>query len=336
MTKKPVTLCTGQWADMPIIELAKKASAWGFEGLELACAGDHFNIERCLSEDSYVREQKDILEKYGLKCLAISNHLVGQCICDAPIDERHKRILPKEIWGNGDPEEVRSRSAENMCNAARAAKLFGAEIVTGFTGSSIWGRIYFFPPVTLEEIEQGYIDFSKRFLPILDVFKNEEIKFALEVHPTEIAYDIYTFRKALESIKDHPCFGINFDPSHLVHQFVDPVQFIEELGARIFHVHIKDTKLNINGKNSILCSHLNFGDSRRGWNFVSPGRGEINWDLVIRALNKVNYSGPLSIEWEDSAMDREWGVKDAISMLKKNLFEPSRIAFDSAFERHGD
>ncbi len=327
---RPVTLFTGQWADLPLETLAQKASEWGFDGLELACWGDHFEVDKALEDDAYVKAKRDLLEKYGLQCFAISSHLVGQCICD-PIDERHRAILPPRLWGDGDPEGVRRRCAEEMKDTARAAKKFGVDIVNGFTGSSVWGKLYFFPPTSQADIDAGYKDFADRWLPILEVFKEEGVRFGLEVHPTEIAYDIITARRALDAIDNHPNFGFNFDPSHFIHQFIDPVFFVEEFPDRIFHMHVKDSRVQLNGRNSILSSHLDFGDHRRGWDFVSPGRGDVNWDRLIRALNRIGYQGPLSIEWEDSGMDREWGAQEALKMVRSQDFTPSAVAFDAAF-----
>ncbi len=329
---RPVTLFTGQWADLTLEELAKKVSEWGFDGLELACWGDHFEVDKALENDSYVREKRDLLEKYNLKFYAISSHLVGQCICD-PIDERHKSILPERIWGDGDPEGVRERAAEEMKNTAVAAKKFGVDIVNGFTGSSVWGKLYFFPPTSQDDINAGYKDFADRWLPVLDVFKEQGVKFALEVHPTEIAYDVITAHRALEAINNHPNFGFNFDPSHFIHQFINPVVFLNEFADKIFHVHVKDSKVQLDGRNSILSSHLDFGDHRRGWDFVSPGRGDVNWDELVRALNRIRYMGPLSIEWEDSNMNREWGAREALEMIRGQDFDPSDIAFDAQFEK---
>ena len=327
---RPVTLFTGQWADLSLETLAQKVSEWGFDGLELACWGDHFEVDKALEDDAYVKAKRDLLEKYGLQCFAISSHLVGQCICD-PIDERHKGILPPRIWGDGDPEGVRQRAAEEMKNTARAAKLFGVDIVNGFTGSSVWGMLYFFPPTSQADIDAGYKDFAERWLPILEVFEEEGVKFGLEVHPTEIAYDIVTARRALDALDDHPNFGFNFDPSHFIHQFIDPVFFIDEFPDRIFHMHVKDSRVQLNGRNSILSSHLDFGDPRRGWDFVSPGRGDVEWDQIVRALNRIGYQGPLSIEWEDSGMDREWGAQESLAMVRSQDFAPSTVAFDAAF-----
>lgn len=327
---RPVTLFTGQWADLTLDTIAEKAASWGYDGLELACWGDHFEVDKALSQDGYTQSRWDILDKHGLKCFAISNHLAGQGVCDN-IDERHKSILPDYVWGDGKPEGVRQRAAEEMKNTARAAKKFGVNVVNGFTGSSIWHLIYHFPPTPPSMIDAGYKDFADRWNPILDVFDEEGIRFGLEVHPTEIAYDIVTAELALEALDNRPAFGFNFDPSHFVHQFFDPVNFINRFADRIYHVHVKDSKVKLNGQNSILSSHLQFGDYRRGWDFVSPGHGDVDLEGIVRALNRIGYTGPLSVEWEDSGMDREHGASEAVEFVKKSDFKSSDVAFDAAF-----
>ena len=328
---RPVTIFTGQWADLPLETVAQKISAMGYDGLELACWGDHFEVDKALSDDGYIRSRKGILEKYGLKYFAISNHLVGQCVADALIDERHKSILPARLWGDGDPEGVRRRAAEEMMNTARAARLFGVDVVNGFTGSPIWHLIYRFPPTTDEMVDAGYREFADRWNPILDVFDQEGVRFALEAHPSEIAYDIVTAEKTLEAVGGRKAFGFNFDPSHFIHQLFDPIAFIERFPDRIYHVHVKDSQLNLNGRNSILGSHLQFGDPRRGWDFVSPGRGDVKLEKIIRILNRIGYTGPLSVEWEDSGMDREHGAREAVEYIRRVEFQPSAVAFDAAF-----
>jgi sugar phosphate isomerase/epimerase len=328
---RPVTLFTGQWADLPLETLAKKASDWGFDGLELACWGDHFEVDKALSDDGYARSRWDILERNNLKCFAISTHLVGQGVGDAFIDERHKSILPSRLWGDGDPEGVRQRCAEEVKNTARAAAQFGVKVVNGFTGSAIWHVLAMFPPVPPEMIEDGYKDFADRWNPILDVFDEVGVKFALEVHPGEIAYDFWTTKRALEAIGHRPAFGINFDPSHLYWQMVDPVAFIFEFADRIYHMHVKESIRVLDGRNGILSSHRFFGDPRRGWDFVSPGRGGVPFEQVFRALNKAGYQGPLSIEWEDNNMNRDQGAPEALAMVRRLDLVPSDVAFEAAF-----
>jgi len=329
---RPVTLFTGQWADLPLEELAAKAGGWGFDGLELACWGDHFEVGRALAEPSYCAEKRALLERNGLECWAIGAHLVGQAVCDR-IDSRHQGTLSPEIWGDGDPEGVRQRAAEELKDTARAAAAMGITRVTGFTGSPVWHLLYSFPPNDFDEIERGYEEVAERFGPILDVFDHEGVRFALEVHPTEIAYDFVTTRKLLEALDRREAFGINLDPSHFAHQFLDAAEFAIEFADRIYHVHVKDSKKTLDGRKSILGGHLNFGQRDRGWDFVSPGHGDVDFEALFRALNAIGYTGPLSIEWEDSGMDREWGAQDAIAFVRRTDFAPSAVVFDKAMQR---
>ena len=328
---RPVTLCTSQWADLPLETVCKKAQSFGYDGLELACWGDHFEVDK--ADEAYCRKKKEILSKYGLKVFAISNHLVGQAVCDL-IDQRHKSILPAYVWGDGDPEGVRQRAANEMIRTAEAAKRLGVDVVNGFTGSSIWHLNYSFPPVTPAMIKDGYSDFAARWLPIMEKYRALNIRFALEVHPTEIAFDITSTRRALEAINNHPNFGFNFDPSHLGYQGVDYVKFIYTFAEKIFHVHMKDVSWsNVPVETGVFGGHSEFGSLERFWDFKSLGHGNINFEEIIRALNRIKYNGPLSVEWEDSGMDREFGAKEACEFVRKVDFPSSNIAFDAAFEK---
>ena len=330
---RPVTLFTGQWADLPIADLAEKAASWGYDGLELACWGDHFDVDEALKSDNYCKDKKELLKKHGLKVFAISNHLVGQAVCDR-IDERHQAIVPEDVWGDGDPEGVRKRAAKKMIETAKAAKKLGVKVVNGFTGSSIWHLLYSFPPASPDMIEKGYEDFAKRWIPILDAFKDEGIRFALEVHPTEIAFDIGSAERALKAVKKHKAFGFNYDPSHLGYQGVDYVKFIRMFSDRIYHAHMKDAWWGHgDGTVGVFGGHTEFADPRRYWDFRSIGHGDVNFEEIIVALNDIGYQGPLSIEWEDSRMNREHGAEEACGYIKNADFTPSDVAFDSAFDK---
>jgi len=352
-----VTLFTGQWADLPLAELAPKAKAMGYDGVELACWGDHFDVARALAEPDYVKQLWALLEKHGLKCCSISTHLVGQAVCDW-IDERHQAILPPEVWGDGDPEGVRTRAAERVKDTARAARIFfnaqpkcdcgcGCDpckcdncycnfpaVVNGFTGSSIWHSIYAFPPTNQAYWEKGFADFAARWLPILDVFEKEDVNFALEVHPTEIAFDIASAKRAIDAVKGHKRFGFNYDPSHLGYQGVDYVKFIRDFADRIYHVHMKDVWWGHgDGSVGVFGGHTDFTDPRRFWDFRSLGHGDIKFEDIIVALNDIGYRGPLSVEWEDGRMDRVHGATEASAFVRKLDFAPNAAAFDAAFAK---
>ena len=333
--KRPVTIITGQFGDVPAEELFNRMSSFGYDGLELACGTDHFNVRMWrdnvnVDADGQVNkdEKKNTipyrdfktaqLKKYGLGVWALSNHCVGQCVLDK-IDERHKTVTPSYLHDD-DPEKFWQNCAQEMIDTAKAAKELGANIVTGFTGSSIWNLVYCWPPVPGDMIEDGYKLLKERWTPILDKYEELGVKFALEVHPTEIAFDIWSALRTLEALEGHPAFGFNFDPSHLLWQKIDPVEFIRMFPDRIYHVHMKDAALQLDGRNGLLNSHLAFADPRCGWSFRSLGHGDVDFEKIIRALNDIRYDGPLSVEWEDSGMEREYGAKEAYHFVKKINF----------------
>jgi len=344
---RPICLFTGQWADLPLETLLPKVREMGFDGVELACWGDHFEVGRALREDDYCEKLWALLGEHGLSCFAVSAHLVGQAVCDR-IDERHRAILPESVWGDGDPVGVNKRAAQELKDTARAARRFfdaapadvaerlarpGKAVVNGFTGSPIWHLLYSFPPVPPAWIEEGFARFAEAWKPILDVFEQQGALFALEVHPTEIAFDIASTRRALEAIGHHPAFGFNFDPSHFGYQGVDTLAFLDEFGDRVHNCHMKDVWWSDRpAAAGVFGGHTEFGSAGRYWDFCSIGRGRVDFEGIIRRLNRLGYRGPLSVEWEDPGMDRIHGATESAEFLRRLDFRPSDVAFDAAFD----
>lgn len=324
-----VTLFTGQWADLEFEVMCKKAKEMGYQGLEIACWGEHLDISRAVKDDAYVKSILDTLKKYDLKCEAIGTHIIGQCVGDE-FEPRLNNFAPSNLHNN--PDGIREWAIEQMKNSAIAARKLGAKVVTGFTGSPIWKYLYSFPQTSPEMVEAGFDRIVELWTPILDVFKENDVLFALEVHPGEIAFDYYTTEKLLKKFEDNKTFGINFDPSHLIWQGITPHIFLNDFIDRVYHVHMKDAAVTLDGKTGLLGSHMDFGDLKRGWNFRSLGHGDVNFEEIIRVLNAHNYQGPLSVEWEDSGMEREYGGKEAAAFVKKVDFAPSNINFDDSIK----
>jgi len=325
---RPVTIFTGQWADLPMEEMCKTAKQMGYEGLEIATWGQ-IDVHKAANDPVYVQELKATLDKYGLVCTALGAHLAGQCVGDL-WDPRLDGFAPSKYAGK--PDEIRAWAIEEMKDTAKAAKAMGCSVVTGFMGSAVWKYWYSFPQTSEAMIEAAYQEQVELWTPIFDVFDECGVKFALEVHPTEIAFDYWTTKRLLETFKYRETLGINFDPSHLLWQGVNPILFLQDFIDRVYHVHIKDAFVNLDGRNGILGSHITFGDMKRGWNFASPGHGDVDFDKIIRVLNEADYQGPLSVEWEDSGMERIFGGTEACEYVKSINFQPSNIAFDDAIK----
>src|SRR5262245_20424918 len=158
---RPVILYTGQWTDLPVEELAQKAAEWGFQGLELSCWGDHFEVQRALSEESYCQGKLDLLARHDLTVPVLSNHRVGQAVGDA-IDARHQKLLPDYVWGDGSPAGVQQRAVEEMIATVRAAHKLGVNVVGGFTGSPLWSYVAGYPAPAAEVVEAGFQEFARR------------------------------------------------------------------------------------------------------------------------------------------------------------------------------
>jgi len=250
---RPVTLFTIQWGDLPLEEICRLAKQMGYEGLELA-KDAHFDARKAAEDPGYVQEVKDTLAKYDLGCWAVSAHLTGQCVTDAlqwAYDPRLDGFAPSHLAGK--PEEIQKWAVEEMKITAHGAKAMGVDVVTFFMGSPIWKFWYSFPQTSEEMVEEGFQKVKELWSPIFDEYDKCGVKLALEVHPTEIAFDYWSTKKLLETFDYRPTLGINFDPSHLIWQGVDPAMFLFDFADRVYHVHIKDTKVNLNGRNGILA-----------------------------------------------------------------------------------
>jgi sugar phosphate isomerase/epimerase len=313
---RPVLLFSGQWTHLPLEELAQKLNDWGYQGLELCCWGDHFEVQRALSEDDYCQHKLDLLARHDLQVLVLSNHRVGQAVCDR-VEPRHRKILPDYVWGDGGPEGVQERATAEMLATVQAAQKLGVGTISGFTGSSLWAGVMGYPASNPTEVQEGMRDFAHRWQPILDACRDAGIRFALEVHPGQIAFDLYSAEMTLDAIDGREEFGFTFDPSHLHWQGVDPVEFLRRFPDRIFHVHIKDIAMTLNGRTGVLNAYQPYGDVRRGWEFRSPGHGGIDWESIFRTLNAIHYEGPLSVEWSDPGMDRDYGAEEACKFVKR-------------------
>ncbi len=317
---RPVILFSGGWADVPLSELAARVSEWGYAGLELCCWGDHFEVQRALSDDDYCAKKLDLLARHDLQPAVLGSYRVGQAVCDA-IEPRHRRILPDYVWGDGDPAGVRKRSAQEMLATVQAAQKLGVGVISSFTGSPLWAAVTGYPRPTAAEVAEGLETFAGQWSPILDACREAGIRFALEVHPGQVAFDLYSAEAVLDALGGREEFGFTLDPSHLHWQGVDPVQFVRRFPDRIYHVHVKDLALTLDGRSGVLNGYEGPGDARRGWEFRAPGHGGVDWESLIRALNAAGYDGPLSVEFSDAGMQRDHGAEEACRFVKRLDFE---------------
>jgi sugar phosphate isomerase/epimerase len=313
---RPIILFSGSWADVALEELATQAAEWGYQGLDLSCWGDHFEVQRALAEDDYVPGKLSLLRRFELDVPVLSAHRVGQAVGDR-IDERHQALVPDYVWGDGDPAGVQQRATEEMIATVRAAQKLGTGVLAGFCGSTIWSYVVGYPAPTAEVVQGGLREFARRWTPILDACAECGVRYACEVHPGQVAFDLYTAEMVLDVLHGREEFGFTLDPAHLHWQGIDPVEFVRRFPERIYHVHVKDVAVTLDGRSGLLGSYLPYDDARRGWHPRCPGRGALDWEGIVRALNAAGYDGALAVEWQDPGMERAAGAEEACRFVKR-------------------
>ncbi len=307
---------------------------WGYDGLEIACWGDHFEVDKALGRRRLRAEAaRRLLDKHGLKCLG-DLQPPGRPGRVRPPHRRAapRRILPARIWGDGDAGGVRQRAAEEIKDTARAAARLGVDTVVGFTGSSIWHTVAMFPPVpAVDDRRAATQDFADRWNPILDVFDEVGVRFAHEVHPSEIAYDYWTTVRTLEAIGHRPAFGLNWDPSHFVVAGPRPGRLPPRTSpTAIYHVDCKDARKRLRRPQraaglppAVGRPAARLGLRLRPATATCPGR------TASGRSTRIGYDGPISIEWEDAGMDRLAGrARGAEFARQAGRFEPPSASFD--------
>jgi sugar phosphate isomerase/epimerase len=308
-----IGIFTVLYGERPLEEVARYVSGLGYEAVELNAWKDsvHFDLNACLHEPGYAHKLKAMLDGYGLQISALNNALAGQLVLSS-------EDPATDTWTTfADTAERAKFGMEEMKKTAQAAAELGVPVVTGFVGSQAWNSWYIWPPEHEDFYNRAWEVFAVRWGEILDTFKQYGVKFALEVHPREMAYNIETAQKALEVLGDRPEFGFNFDPSHLVWQMIDPVIFIKTFGKRIYHCHAKDGELQLDEVHrSGVIPTGGWMRPDRGFRFRVPGWGDVNWRRVLTALASVGYDYVLSYEHEDPVMSREDGCEKAIDYLR--------------------
>ena len=305
-----IGIFTALYQEKSLEEVARYVSPLGYQMVELPAwkGNNHLDIDKVIKGDHSVL---NILKKYNLEISALNCALPGQLVL-GPLDESTDDWAP-----SSDAKEKIKYGIDMVKKTAQAASELKVPVVCGFVGSHVWDKWYIFPPKNEELYEKGWDVFANRWGNIMDTFKGYGVKFALEVHPTEIAYNIETAQRAIQALDGRSDFGFNFDPSHLIWQLIDPVVFIKTFKERIFHVHAKDSEIQEDEvRRSGVIPTGAWMRPDRGFRFRVPGWGDVKWKKVISALLSVGYDYVLSFEHEDPVMSREDGCEKAIEFLK--------------------
>lgn len=312
----PVLLCTNGFRDVSLSELAVSAAEWGFDGFEAMLAPGHWDLDRMEANPGWFDQVRSTLHQARLDIPMIASHGLTTAVAD-PGGPHLKRVLSPAVWGDGNPEGVAARAAQAFLKVIQSAERFGIGLISGFTGSPLWHRLWTYPGPDENEVSQAFEKVAQLWRPLLDHCLNAGVRFALEIHPGQMAFDIPTAHRLLESLDGHQALGFVVDPSHMVWQGVDPVQFVREFPDRIWHVHLKDVFTRLDGGASLFNSCVHSPHAGRAVEYRLAGRGCVDWESLARSLSRIGYSGSVAVEGRDPHLDRAIAAAEGCQFGKR-------------------
>ncbi len=270
----------------------------------------HLDLDKAL-EKEYRKSFEEVMIKNDMSISAISIHRDSQLVL-GPHGESTIRFC------NGTPDEQIKYGIRRTLQAGLVAKEYGIPVVVGYLGCVDFSQWY---PWPYKDGWNRQLKIAKeRWMPILEQYDKWVVKFAHEIAPQQIAYNLETAEE-IKDILDCKSFGFCYDPSNLVLTGVNPLICIEKLGDKIFHVHAKDAEITHHAPVSGWMSHGDFGRSDRGFRFRIPGWGDLEWKKILTTLKTSGYNGMISIEIEDSTLGIDEGIRKTIQYLKPLLFD---------------
>ncbi len=312
----PVLLCTNSFRDLPLADLSVSAAEWGFDGFEAVLGPGHWDLDRISQNPAWLDQIRASLQQHRLDIPLIAAHGLTTVFGD-PYGPHWRRILPASVWGEGDPASVVARAQREFQKLIQSAERFGIGMISGFTGSPLWGRLWTYPAPDAAEVDAAFAQLASIWRPLLDLCLGSGVRFAVEIHPGQMAFDIPTAHRLLESLDGHQALGFVVDPAHMVWQGVDPVQFVREFADRIWHVHLKDVSNRLDGSTSLLNSCVLSQHAPRPVEYRLAGRGSVDWESLARMLNRIGYAGAVAVEGRDPHLDRSFAAAEGCQFGKR-------------------
>ena len=315
-------------------ELAKWASGLGYRALQIPCNHPSiFDLERAAVSQAYCDDITALLAKYGLKISELSTHLEGQLIAVHPAhDIAFDGFAPEHLRNNYAQRTI--WAIETVKKAAAASANLGLRAHATFSGSLAWPYVYPWPPHNAALLDEAFAELARRWLPVLDEFDRYGVDVCYELHPGEDLHDGVTFERFLTAVGNHPRCNILFDPSHLLLQHIDYLQFIDIYHQRIKAFHVKDAEYQANGRSGVYGGYQRW--TERAGRFRSPGDGQVDFKGIFSKLAQYDYDGWAVLEWECCLKDSNTGAREGAGFIQRHIIPVADRAFDDFAARQQD
>jgi len=306
--------------------ITRWAASLGYKGVQIPTFDTRlFNLDLAAESEIYCDEVKGICKDHGVEITELSTHLQGQLVAVHPAyDLLFDAFAPTNCKKN--PQKRQIWAVDQMKKAARVSNRFGLTTSVSFTGSLAFPYLYPWPQRPEGLIEQAFTELGKRWIPILNEYRDNGVSIGFEIHPGEDVFDGATYEMFVEATQNHGCALINYDPSHFLLQQMDYLAFIDIYHDRINAFHVKDAEFNPDGRQGVYSGFQNW--ENRAGRFRSLGDGQVDFAAIFSKLTQYGYDSWAVLEWECCIKAAEQGAAESAIFIARHLIEKSKSAFD--------
>ena len=314
--------------------ICKYMADLGYKGVQIPTWDSRLiDLEKAATSKDYCDDLKGRVGEYGLTITELASHLQGQLVAAHPAYQKmYEAFAPKEVAGNA--QATQDWAVQQMKWNAQASRNLGIDAHPTFPGALAWPYVYPWPQRPAGLIEEAFSELAKRWQPILDVFDENGVDCAYELHPGEDLFDGATFERFLEATNNHARVTINYDPSHFVLQALDYLAFIDIYHERISAFHVKDAEFNPTGRQGVYSGYAGWAD--RAGRFRSLGDGQVDFKSIFSKLSKYGYDGWAVLEWECAIKSSAQGAAEGAPFISEHIIEVTERAFDDFADTGAD
>jgi sugar phosphate isomerase/epimerase len=306
--------------------ICKWAAGLGYKGVQLPTLDARFiDLRKAAESKAYAEEIKGIVNTTGLEITELSTHLQGQLVAVNPVYDSLFDAFAPEAYRN-NPAERQKWAMQQLKYAAQASKNLGLKASVTFSGALLWPMVYPWPQRPAGLVDTGFDELAKRWKSILDVYEENGVDLCYELHPGEDLHDGVTFEMFLEKVGHHKRANILYDPSHMVLQCLNYLEFIDIYHERIKMFHVKDAEFNPTGRQGVYGGYQNWVG--RAGRFRSLGDGQVDFKGIFSKLTQYDYKGWAVLEWECALKHPEDGAREGATFIKDHIIRVTERAFD--------
>ena len=307
-----------------LAEISAWASKLGFVGVQIPTWDKRlFDLERAAANQEYCDEILGTVRAAGLEVTELSTHLQGQLVASHPA---YDTMLDGFAPAGLDAKARQAWAVQQLHWAAKASWRMGLTAHATFSGALAWPFFYPWPQRPAGLMEEAFAELGRRWLPILNAFDEVGVDACFELHPGEDLHDGATFERFLDVVEGHKRANILYDPSHMVLQQLNYLEFLDLYHERVRAFHVKDAEFNPTGRAGVYGGYLPWIE--KPGRFRSLGDGQVDFGGIFSKLAQFDYPGWAVLEWECCIKHPEQGAAEGAPFIESHIIRVTEKAFD--------